>query len=542
MKPEHLKLAGIATLVCGAMSSLGAEAATSDPSALATGRVLSLRNTLTDPAPGMTDDTVRDTEPVAQGDVPDVVPEADAGTGAGVAPAADVVASSQTDADATSDVVYTARRAVWPSQGSDEASIAVPDAAHVPYVHTVFSVPAVSADDSAPVVSAAPDSQATPVASADDVASAHDVVVVSSAVPADHVEAVLSVVPDVVHAQQDGPASSANDIAPVAADAAQDTLQADEASAGSTGVVAVPVTVAAPHVAHVTHAAHPIRAQDRPVVSADDDAAPLKHAAPKSARVADVPRVSVSVAVPVMSTVHNSAPVPDAPDDPARRIASTSDARSNITRNADSAVARTASTTPAAVPPNVSHSNEAAPVTASSGEGLLERAAVSLKSTVDLTAQPATPYVTKHDDEDPAWASADLVAVDSNRLDSMRGGFDLPSGLVVSFGISREAFVNGNLVASTSFNIPNIAQMTPQQAQMLANANTGALVQNGLNNTVAPGGLPALTGSVIQNSLNNQQVAALTTINTSVNSLAAFKAFNIGSTLNSALMTAVRPR
>jgi hypothetical protein len=181
-------------------------------------------------------------------------------------------------------------------------------------------------------------------------------------------------------------------------------------------------------------------------------------------------------------------------------------------------------------------------VTASSGEGLLERAAVSLKSTVDLTAQPAKPHVTKHNDEDPAWASADLVAVDSDRLDSMRGGFDLPSGLVVSFGISREAFVNGNLVASTSFNIPNIAQMTPQQAQLLANANTGALVQNGLNNTVAPGGLPALTGSVIQNSLSNQQVAALTTINTSVNSLAAFKAFNIGSTLNSALMTAVRPR
>jgi hypothetical protein len=181
---------------------------------------------------------------------------------------------------------------------------------------------------------------------------------------------------------------------------------------------------------------------------------------------------------------------------------------------------------------------------AASGEGVLKRAAVSLKSSsVDPTAQPAKkPLVTKHDEEDPAWASADLVAVDTERLDNMRGGFDLPSGLVVSFGISRAAFVNGNLVSSTSFNIPNIAQMTPAQAQMLANANTGAVVQNGLNNTVQPGALPGLTGSVIQNSLNNQQVQALTTINTTVNSLAAFKAFNIGSTVNSALATAVRPR
>ena len=287
-----------------------------------------------------------------------------------------------------------------------------------------------------------------------------------------------------------------------------------------------------------------VHAQDSPVASADV-VAPVKHGVPKSARVAKAPRTSVSVTVPVMSAVSSSTPVPDAPDDSARRIASASDVSPNLARKADSADVLAQGTTraaPDAVSPNVSHSNEAAPVTASSGEGLLERAAVSLKSTVNPVAQPASPHVTKHDDEDPAWASADVVAVDSDRLDSMRGGFDLPSGLVVSFGISRAAFVNGNLVASTSFNIPNIAQMTPQQAQMLANANTGALVQNGLNNTVQPGGLPALTGSVIQNSLNNQQVQALTTINTSVNSLAAFKAFNIGSTLNAALMSAVRPR
>lgn len=146
------------------------------------------------------------------------------------------------------------------------------------------------------------------------------------------------------------------------------------------------------------------------------------------------------------------------------------------------------------------------------------------------------------DDADPAWASADLAAVSSARLDDMRGGFDLPSGLIVSFGISRAAFVNGNLVAQTSFNIPDIANMTGDQARMLASANTGALIQVGPHNTVQQGALPGLTGAVIQNTLSGQQIQALTTIDTSVNSLGAFKAMNFLSTINGALAGAVRPR
>lgn len=145
-------------------------------------------------------------------------------------------------------------------------------------------------------------------------------------------------------------------------------------------------------------------------------------------------------------------------------------------------------------------------------------------------------------DADPAWASADLVAISGDRLDEMRGGFDLPSGLMVSFGISRAAFVNGNLVAQTSFDIPNIADMTAQQAQMLANANAGALIQVGPHNSVQQGTLPGLTGALIQNTLNGQQIQSVTTINTSVNSLGAFTATNFLSTMNGALVGAVRPR
>ncbi|AOK18643.1 hypothetical protein WL40_22550 [Burkholderia ubonensis] len=138
------------------------------------------------------------------------------------------------------------------------------------------------------------------------------------------------------------------------------------------------------------------------------------------------------------------------------------------------------------------------------------------------------------------WPAGGAVALSDTRLDAMRGGFDLPGGLQVSFGISRVAFVNGNLVTTTNFNIPDVSQITAQQAQALAAANLGALIQVGPGNAAQPGALPGLTGAVIQNTLSNQHIQALTTIDTSVNTLSMFKNLNIMSTLNNAL-TGVLP-
>jgi hypothetical protein len=143
---------------------------------------------------------------------------------------------------------------------------------------------------------------------------------------------------------------------------------------------------------------------------------------------------------------------------------------------------------------------------------------------------------------DPNWSTPDKLALSNERLDTMRGGFDLSSGLKVSFGVSRMVVVNGNLVTTTSFNIPDIANLSAQQAQQLASVNAGSLIQNGPGNVVQPGAMPALSGAVIQNTLNNQNIQALTTINTTVNSLSMFKNFNVGSTLGGALSNAVRPR
>ncbi len=161
---------------------------------------------------------------------------------------------------------------------------------------------------------------------------------------------------------------------------------------------------------------------------------------------------------------------------------------------------------------------------------------------IAMPAQTADAPDTYAASSDPNWPPPGTIALTSERLDTMRGGFDLPTGLKVSFGIQQVAFVNGNMVASTNFNIPDISAMTAQQAQALASANTSGLVQVGHGNTVQSGALPGLTGGVIQNTLSNQQIQALTTINTSVNSLGTFKLLNVSSTINNALANAVRPR
>src|SRR3546814_14012033 len=46
-----------------------------------------------------------------------------------------------------------------------------------------------------------------------------------------------------------------------------------------------------------------------------------------------------------------------------------------------------------------------------------------------------------------AMPGTDWVPVDPALLDDLRGGFQLPSGLLVSFGIERVAWVNGELVS-----------------------------------------------------------------------------------------------
>lgn len=134
-----------------------------------------------------------------------------------------------------------------------------------------------------------------------------------------------------------------------------------------------------------------------------------------------------------------------------------------------------------------------------------------------------------------ALPEPDWVPVAVEKLDGLRGGYQLPSGLLLSFGIERVAWVNGEMVSYLRVDIPDIAHMTPEQAQALSQIAQTQLVQVGPGNVangLGQGGL------VIQNTLDGQDIRARTTLDISVNTLGLFQALNAADALRNAGFTA----
>lgn len=154
-----------------------------------------------------------------------------------------------------------------------------------------------------------------------------------------------------------------------------------------------------------------------------------------------------------------------------------------------------------------------------SGEGGAP-ARMELQATAGAAARPSA----------PGW-----VPLPRERLAAMRGGFELPAGPAVSFGIERAAYVNGALVASTRLSIPDITHMTPQQAQALREFGAPLVIQLGGGNHFDVSHALA-GGTVIQNTLDGQHVRTLTTINAGVGTLGAFQDLNSLSALQNALL------
>lgn len=133
----------------------------------------------------------------------------------------------------------------------------------------------------------------------------------------------------------------------------------------------------------------------------------------------------------------------------------------------------------------------------------------------------------------PAKFGAQWTPVPPARLEQMRGGFESPSGLVVSFGIERLVHVNGELVAS--------ARLTIADGQVdgdLAAFNQTLLVQVGEGNRFEP---TQMGGVVIQNTLDNQDIRVSTRIDTQVGTLGVFQAIQQQDALQGALAGAVLP-
>lgn len=145
---------------------------------------------------------------------------------------------------------------------------------------------------------------------------------------------------------------------------------------------------------------------------------------------------------------------------------------------------------------------------------------VPFLSTVLLLATPARA-------EDTGFGPP--VAIE--RLEALRGGYQLPSGLSIAVGLERSVRVNGELVVAQRVQIPDLARITPDQAQQLASLTQGQTVTVGTGTQLTP----AMGGLVIQNAMDNQTIQASTSLHVSLNTLGLLQNLNFNSALTDAL-------
>lgn len=129
-----------------------------------------------------------------------------------------------------------------------------------------------------------------------------------------------------------------------------------------------------------------------------------------------------------------------------------------------------------------------------------------------------------------------LVADDT--LGELRGGFETPGGLALSFGIERVVYINGELSSTTTLNVADLGRLVGGAAgvEPLPVGTSVAVIQNGPNNTFDAGALASgAFATVIQNSLDNQKIQTVTTINAQVNSLQMLQANRFGESLRNAV-------
>lgn len=131
---------------------------------------------------------------------------------------------------------------------------------------------------------------------------------------------------------------------------------------------------------------------------------------------------------------------------------------------------------------------------------------------------------------------AEWRAVDPARLAQMRGGFQMPSGMMLSFGIERVVYLNGEVTARIAVQVPDVARITPEQAQALADFNRGLVVQIGEGNRFDPAQIAG--GIVVQNTLDDQDIRTLTRVEVGTDTLGAYQNLNANGALTDALIRA----
>jgi hypothetical protein len=160
-------------------------------------------------------------------------------------------------------------------------------------------------------------------------------------------------------------------------------------------------------------------------------------------------------------------------------------------------------------------------------------AGLALAPATALDAREVVPTGTTVTESQATDPGEPWTPVPPERLEEMRGGFELPSGLLLSFGIERLVHVNGQLVASARLDIAG-GQVEGDPSAF----NQTLLVQVGEGNRFEPTGLG---GVVVQNTLDHQDIRISTRIDAQVGTLGVFQAIQHQEALQGALAGAVLP-
>ena len=169
-----------------------------------------------------------------------------------------------------------------------------------------------------------------------------------------------------------------------------------------------------------------------------------------------------------------------------------------------------------------------------------------LASVCQAQSQTQTQKQTPRTQAPPQSGDSIGLAASDRTLDTLRGGFDLGRGLMVSFGISRAVYVNGQLITSTTFRFGDLTSFTPQQAatlsQQISSQSQAQIVKNGPGNTMelSVGTVPLAT--YIQNTLNNQTIRNQTILDVTSNGMGIAKGLNLQATIDTAIADAIGTR
>ncbi len=148
--------------------------------------------------------------------------------------------------------------------------------------------------------------------------------------------------------------------------------------------------------------------------------------------------------------------------------------------------------------------------------------------------------------------SSRWTPVSEAMLDGLRGGFQSSvTGPIVSFGIERSVFLNGQLISSVALTIPDATKIAAnvRDTITLVQRGSGNEMPLGVSATTPQGvsaamshdasTLPPLT-TVIQNSLDHQTIQSHTVLNATVQALTLARSIDLGNALSLANLNSLR--